>query len=170
MRKYFFLSGGGGVIVFASEISSHAINEMIIILDRPNALLKRNVLITHPKTQAVSAFCCIPWFTSGLSARAFLARNPKRCLTLKSNKNCVLKTRVSERAFSTLNQNCLQWGQSNLADPVESPKIRSLNWDFGNILSIFPKKNSKTQSSLNFLQSGSRRFTKSDFSGLAPIQ
>ena len=29
---------------------------------------------------------------------------------------------------------------------------------------------SKTQSSLNFLQSGPRRFTKSDFSELAPIR
>ena len=34
----------------------------------------------------------------------------------------------------------------------------------------FPRKNSKTQSSLNFLQSGPRKLTKSDFSGLAPIQ
>ena len=34
----------------------------------------------------------------------------------------------------------------------------------------FPRKNSKTQSSLNFLQSGPRKFSKSDFSGLAPIQ
>ena len=67
-------------------------------------------------------------------------------------------------------QNCLQWGRSNLVDPVESPKIRLLNWDFGNILSIFPRKNSKTQSSLNFLESGPRKFTKSDFSGLAPIR
>ena len=38
-----------------------------------------------------------------------------------------------------------------------------LNRDFGNILSVFPRKNSKTQSSLNFLQSGPRKFTKSDF-------
>ena len=30
--------------------------------------------------------------------------------------------------------------------------------------------NSKTQSSLNFLQSGPRKSTKSDFSGLAPIR
>ena len=32
------------------------------------------------------------------------------------------------------------------------------------------KKSSKTQSSLNFLQSRPRKFTKSDFSGLAPIR
>ena len=32
-----------------------------------------------------------------------------------------------------------------------------------------PRTNSKTQSSLNFLQSGPRKLTKSDFSGLAPI-
>ena len=31
----------------------------------------------------------------------------------------------------------------------------------------FPRKNSKTQSSLNFLQFGPGKFTKSDFSGLA---
>ena len=37
-------------------------------------------------------------------------------------------------------------------------------------MSVFPRKSSKTQSSLNFLQSGPRRFTKSDFSGLAPIR
>ena len=40
----------------------------------------------------------------------------------------------------------------------------------GSILSVFPRKTSKTQSSLNFLQSRPRKFTKSDFSGLAPIQ
>ena len=38
------------------------------------------------------------------------------------------------------------------------------------ILSVFPGKNSKTQSSLNYLQSGPRKFTKPDFSGLAPIR
>ena len=37
-------------------------------------------------------------------------------------------------------------------------------------MSVFPRKNSKTESSLNFLQSGPRKFTKSDFSGLAPIR
>ena len=37
-------------------------------------------------------------------------------------------------------------------------------------MSVFPRKNSKTQSSLNFFQSGPRKFTKSDFSGLAPIR
>ena len=34
--------------------------------------------------------------------------------------------------------------------PTGVPKIRLLNRDFGHILSIFPRKNSKTQSSLNF--------------------
>ena len=48
-------------------------------------------------------------------------------------------------------QNCLQWGRSNLVDLAGSPKIRLLNRDCGNILSIFPRKNSKAQSSLNFL-------------------
>ena len=37
-------------------------------------------------------------------------------------------------------------------------------------MSVLPRKNSKTLSSLNFLQSGLRKFTKSDFSGLAPIR
>ena len=45
--------------------------------------------------------------------------------------------------FGMENQNCLQWGRSNLLNPSESPKIRLLNRDFGNILSIFPSKNSK---------------------------
>ena len=67
-------------------------------------------------------------------------------------------------------QNRLQWGRSNLVDPAEWPKIGLLNRDLGSILSVFPRKNSKTQGSLNFLQSGPRKFTKSDFSGLAPIQ
>ena len=48
-------------------------------------------------------------------------------------------------------QNRLQWGRSNLVDPAGSPKIRLLNRDLGNFLSIFPRKNSKTQSSLNLL-------------------
>ena len=37
-------------------------------------------------------------------------------------------------------RNCLQWGRSNLADPAGSPKINLLNQDFGNMLSIFPRK------------------------------
>ena len=48
-------------------------------------------------------------------------------------------------------QKCLQWGRSNVVDLAESLKSRLLNQDFGNILSTFPRKNSKTQSSLNFL-------------------
>ena len=64
----------------------------------------------------------------------------------------------------------LESGRSNLVDPAEWPKIGLLNRDFGSILSVFPRKNSKTQSSLNFLQSGPLKFTKSDFSGLAPIR
>ena len=49
-----------------------------------NTLLKRCVLSMHPKTQAVSAFHCIPLLTIRCSTRSFLARNPKRCLILKS--------------------------------------------------------------------------------------
>ena len=67
-------------------------------------------------------------------------------------------------------QNRLHWGRSNLVDPAEWRKIGLLNRDFGSNLSAFLEKNSRTQSSLNFLQSGPRKFTKSDFSGLAPIQ
>ena len=48
-------------------------------------------------------------------------------------------------------RNCLQWGRSNLVDCAGWPKIRLLNRDSGNTLSIFPRKNSETQSSLNFL-------------------
>ena len=60
--------------------------------------------------------------------------------------------------------------------PVQFSWTRGMaeNWftkpGFGNILSVFPRKNSKTQSSLNFFQSGPRKFTKSGFSGLAPIR
>ena len=39
---------------------------------------------------------------------------------------------------------------------------------FGKILSTFPRKKSKTQSSLNLLQSGPWKFTKSDFFGIGP--
>ena len=67
-------------------------------------------------------------------------------------------------------RNSLQQGRSNLVDPAEWPKISLLNRGFGSILSIFLKKNSKRQSSLNFLQSGPQKFTKPEFSGLAPIQ
>ena len=55
-----------------------------------------------------------------------------------------------------------------IGDPAEWPKIRLLNRDFGSILIVFPRKNGKTQSSLNFLQSGRRQFSKSVSSGLAP--
>ena len=51
----------------------------------------------------------------------------------------------------------------SLKPPFAAPQ---LNRDFGSsILAVFPRKNSKTQSSLNFLQSGPRKFTKLDFSG-----
>ena len=69
-----------------------------------------------------------------------------------------------------LDRNCLQWGRPNLVDPVEWPKFCLLNRDFGNISSIFPRKHSKTQSSLKFVQSGPRKLTKSDLSGLALIR
>ena len=54
--------------------------------------------------------------------------------------------------------NCLQWGRSNLVDPAGI--LSNFSWE----------KNSKTESSLNFLQSGPPKFTKSKFSGLAPIR
>ena len=38
-------------------------------------------------------------------------------------------------------------------------------------MSVFPReKQQNTESELKFLQSGPRKFTKSDFSGLAPIR
>ena len=40
-------------------------------------------------------------------------------------------------------QNCLPWGRSSLVDAAGSPKIRLLNRDFGNILSIFKGKQRK---------------------------
>ena len=51
-------------------------------------------------------------------------------------------------------QNCLQWGRSNLVDPAEWPKIRLLNRDLGKKFVKLSQENSKTQSSLNFNQSG----------------
>ena len=48
--------------------------------------------------------------------------------------------------------------------PAGWPKIGLLNRDFGSILSVFPRKKSKTQCSLNFLQSRPRKFSKSEFS------
>ena len=84
---------------------------------------------------------------------AFQTQTPNRSVLLeRSSKQCQVQSR-------------LHWGRSNLVEPAEWPKIGLRNRDFGSILSIFP-----AQSSLNFLQSGPRRFTKSDFSGLAPIQ
>ena len=63
-------------------------------------LLKRCVLSTHPKTQTISALRCIPLFTSGFLARAFLACNPKRCLTLKSKtKSQCLFLRIATLCF-----------------------------------------------------------------------
>ena len=82
----------------------------------------------------------------------------------------VCKQQLTFKMFFSVLQNRLQWGRSNLVDPAEWPKIGLLNRDSGSILSVFPRKNSKTESSLNFLQSGPRKFTKSDFSGLAPIR
>ena len=54
------------------------------------------------------------------------------------------------------------------------PRGVAENWftklGFVSILLIFRRKNSKAQSSLDFLQSEPPKFTKSDFSGLAPIR
>ena len=57
-----------------------------------------------------------------------------------------------------------------MVDTAGWPKIGLLNRDFGSILSVFPRKKSKTQSSLKFLQSGPQKFSKPDFLGLAPIR
>ena len=53
--------------------------------------------------------------------------------------------------FCDPNQNRLQWGRSNLVDLAGSPKIRLLNRDFGNILSISSQEKQQKLSSLNFL-------------------
>ena len=61
-------------------------------------------------------------------------------------------------------------GPVHLVDPAEWPEISLLNRGFGSMLSIFLRKSSKTRSSLNFLQSGPRKLTKPDLSGLAPVR
>ena len=68
------------------------------------------------------------------------------------------------------NQNCLQWGQSNLVDPAESPKNWFTKLGFWEHFVSFSKEKQQKTEFTNFLQSGSRKFTKSDFSGLAPIR
>ena len=65
--------------------------------------------------------------------------------TLPSSGAHPSREKVSTPLFSEAvpernSQNCLQWGRSNLFDPAGSPKIRFLNRDSGNILSIFPGK------------------------------
>ena len=42
--------------------------------------------------------------------------------------------------FPARNQNCLQWGRSNLGDPAESREICLLNRDFGNIFVDFSQE------------------------------
>ena len=61
-------------------------------------------------------------------------------------------------------------GSVQFSYPAESPKICLLNRVLGKLLSIFPRKKKQNTESLNFLQSGPPKFSKSDFSGLAPIR
>ena len=70
----------------------------------------------------------------------------------------------------TSDQNCLQWRRLNLVDPTESPKIRLLKTGtLGTFCRFFSQeKKAKTLSSLNFLESGPRKVTKSDFFGIGP--
>ena len=70
---------------------------------------------------------------------------------------------LDKRAPKATTSELFAMGPVQFSDAAESPKIRLLNLVLGNILSIFPRKNSKIKSSLNFLQSGPRKFTKSDF-------
>ena len=101
-----------------------------------------------------------------LCAKANSPNSPQNSPSLPQN-----SVRLSEFSPPKEYHLCSElFARSGLDDPAEWPKIGLLNRGFGNILSIFPRKNSKTQSSLNFLQSGPRKFTKSDFSGLAPIR
>ena len=68
-------------------------------------------------------------------------------------------------------RNCLQWGRSNLVDPAEWPEIVLLNRDFGSILSIFLRRKKKGNTEFTkFSLVRTPKFTKSDFSGLAPMR
>ena len=94
----------------------------------------------------------------GDASRLFLDHFSKHSSSVLGGQSSVARSGIpgskkpkSSARKTTICQNCLQWGRSNLVDPAEWPKIRLQNRDFGNTLSIFPRKNGKTQSSLNFL-------------------
>ena len=67
-----------------------------------------------------------------------------------------LKALLLECCFKSPNvkRTLLQCGGSNLAEPAEWPRPGSANQNFGSIWSVLYWKNSRTQSSLNLLQSG----------------
>ena len=110
--------------------------------------------------------CCTKAVTIHKSSAVIRCRMAKGGVT----KGGICLVNLQNRENSLKIQNCLQWGRSNLVDPAEWPKIHLLNRDIGEHFVDFPRKNSKTQSSPNFLQSGPRKVTKSGFSGLAPIR
>ena len=128
--------------------------------------------------------------SSGLSKRCFWqtvilpGRHPPFssfssifCPGLRSKIPSFFVGRMHYRNFADFVKTTCFWSEPFAIGPVQFswPRRVAENWFtkpgfFGSILSVFPMKSSKTQSSLNFLQSGPRKFTKSDFSGLAPIR
>ena len=88
-------------------------------------------LLTHP----ISVIC-----TGVVPARGIISEAPFFWFT----DFLICEAGAKKDPIFLIFQNCLRWGRSNLVDPAESPKIRLLNRDFGNILSIFLTKNSKT--------------------------
>ena len=82
---------------------------------------------------------------------------------------------ITSQAMSKTNKkltwSCLRWGRSNLDDPAGWRGNCFTKLGFGeHFVGLSWEKKSKTKSSLNFHQSGPLKFTKSNFSGLAPVQ
>ena len=61
----------------------------------------------------------------------------------ESPRSALRITGPSKNFGSTLCQNCLQWGGSNLVATAEWLKVRLLDRDYGKILSIFPGKTAR---------------------------
>ena len=82
-------------------------------------------------------------------AAAFVDTIPVEDVAAHGNGLCLSRSRHSNlenphcQNLGSKDQNCLQWGRSNLVDRSGWPKIRLLNRDSGNILSIFQGKTAK---------------------------
>ena len=105
-----------------------------------------------------------------------LSQSPENLLRLFFRKSLARQYPTSKTKNDLARSFSLQ-GPFAIIGPVQFcwPRRAAETWStklgfWERVLSVFPWKNSKTQSSLNFLQSGPRKFTKSDFSGLAPIR